>query len=356
MGKIHMQTDDIYELARLLQRSAEQIQRSKASLDSAERRLGQAWNGSRADRFRDDLRWNLRQIEEISFRIEELARSTNYEVEQWLDADSLGSQRLKTPPLFKPVLHPLDPVTGHAAYFLIAGTQIQGYRGILAGTGISDEELGEFIDKDPFKPEIIEVKSTIFNEEGSAAWAVMDGRAATQFGTFEGSLASAEAKGSYGASFGKGGVGVDASGEVGAYLAKGSYNTEVLGAAVAATAFAGANIKGEARVALDPLKGELGASAGVDAFVGAKAEASITEEIDVVDGVKAKGTVRGGVSYGLGATAKGELGLHEGHFKLEGQYGLTVGLGAQFGVSIDIDVSGAVKNIVENARAAVETL
>ncbi len=88
------------------------------------------------------------------------------------------------------------------------------------------------------------------------------------------------------------------------------------------------------------------------ANVSAKAEANLIEAkaSGSVDVGGVKGTVEGGVTVGIGAHA--EIGYYDGHLKCD--IGASLGIGVS--VNVDLDISGAVDNVVNFVGDAVETV
>jgi hypothetical protein len=162
---------------------------------------------------------------------------------------------------------------------------------------------------------------------------------------------SAEAKGNYDLKFSDKGLEGKVQGEAGVYAVRGQYNGEIAGANATVDAYIGAQARGEAGIVVGA-SGVM-ASAGASAFVGGRIDGSISKDVEV-GGVKATGEARGSLSYGLGAKAEVEGGFDDGIFKLDADIGATVGLGAEVGFSVELDVTGAVDNVVDVGADAVD--
>jgi len=114
---------------------------------------------------------------------------------------------------------------------------------------------------------------------------------------------------------------------------------------VKARAFVGAEATGNATVAFDPRKGTVMASAGVDAFAGAKATAEINQSFKV--GGMNVGSVgaRGEVYAGIGIKANAKVGLEKGHLKASFEVGAALGIGAGVKLNIDVNVAEPIKAV-----------
>jgi hypothetical protein len=118
---------------------------------------------------------------------------------------------------------------------------------------------------------------------------------------------------------------------------------------VKVSGFVGAELKGDVGLKVAPLQGQLVASAGGEAFIGAKVSGDASTSLSrMVNGKKVelasvKGTAEGWAGAGLSGSAK--LGFDKGKisYKLEG--GVALGLGGKLGLSGELDV-------YETAKAA----
>lgn len=149
----------------------------------------------------------------------------------------------------------------------------------------------------------------------------------------------------------------DVSGRVEAHLvgAEGSVQAKTaLGTtSVKGKAYIGAEASGNARVTIDPRKGTVVASAGVDAFAGAKASLDVNQSLKVggheVGSVGAKGEVYAGI----GVKANATVGIEKGRVKASFELGAALGVGAGIKVNVDIDVVGTAKAAVDVGKKAV---
>lgn len=95
MTIIHMDTDQVDELGRTLMRSATDILDLEESLKYAALRLQSAWLGDRADQTKRQLNSVSSQLSSLANRMDDLAKLTIHESQQWLEVDgskqSLGS-------------------------------------------------------------------------------------------------------------------------------------------------------------------------------------------------------------------------------------------------------------------------
>jgi CII-binding regulator of phage lambda lysogenization HflD len=90
-----MDTDQVDELGRTLMRSATDILDLEESLKYAALRLQSAWLGDRADQTKRQLNSVSSQLSSLANRMDDLAKLTIHESQQWLEVDgsnqSLGS-------------------------------------------------------------------------------------------------------------------------------------------------------------------------------------------------------------------------------------------------------------------------
>jgi hypothetical protein len=348
-----METKKTKALSRRIEIKIDAFNNSIASLEEANRRLSYSWESDRTTWYELNLHSLTFKLRTLCEELEQLNGLLKDEIEQWIETDQKGKNHLQAIGFLGGYTQ-LDSPTGYTEYILLHGYQFQYYEKHIWGELTEDDwkELGE----DPFKNDYFKGSLTFFSAEQSAAYTAVDGRLATSYGFFEGSLGSVQAGAIESFVFEEGALNAKVSGSAGAYLAQGSYNGLLLGVSVAASAYLGANVSGDAALTYDPKQGELGVRAGGKAFFGAKAEASVTKEVEIFDGVKALGTVHGSVSSGVGISANAEAGFSKGHFKMDYELGLTIGLGAEIGGSVDLDVQGAAEKIVDSGMDIVNRL
>jgi len=169
-------------------------------------------------------------------------------------------------------------------------------------------------------------------------------------GGFKADALNVSGSAKWGLDVGKNGVKAGVSGDVGAYLGKVSYTTNVAGADVAANAFIGAQVKGDASAVFTSTQQYVGA--GVSAFAGGKAEGKVSYMTDA--GVGA--SVGGSVSYGIGAEASGKAGFDNGKFVLSGKIGATLGFGASVNFSVEVDPKKVANTVVDWGKSAASTV
>ncbi|RMD66926.1 hypothetical protein D6833_00860, partial [Candidatus Parcubacteria bacterium] len=285
-----------------------------------------------------------------------LAGRLSREVGEWEGADTMGASKFsQIPPVnFRSTSsgetgfeHPW--IDGHTEYFLVDGSEIKDFQGYLVGT----LPFPDAVQKNIFDKKLVKTTATLYEAQTGAQVAVMSGYAATKYGNFKGSFLSAEVQQKTSVAFEDGALRAEVEGKAGAYLVQGSYSAEVAGVSVAAAGFVGAQASGSASLAFDPRLGDIGAKAEVDAFVGGKVEGEISEQF-LGDVAEAKAT--GAVSYGIGVTAKGDIGFSRGHLHADLELGATLGLGVEGGVTLDLNVQKAATYIVDTGEAALDWL
>lgn len=142
---------------------------------------------------------------------------------------------------------------------------------------------------------------------------------------------------------------------MGIYATKGTYSAELAGVGIAAVGFIGAEANASGAIAFDPKKGEIGAKGEFDAFAGGKVEGSVSRKGEVA-GIEGEVKAKGAISYGVGISGKADIGFSQGHIRSDIQFGAALGLGAEFGVSVDLNVQQAVTTVMDAGKGAVDWL
>jgi hypothetical protein len=124
--------------------------------------------------------------------------------------------------------------------------------------------------------------------------------------------------------------------------------------AVHGRAYVGAEAGATGSVTFDPRKGDVGVSAGLDAFAGAKATGSIRQSFGAAGENIGSVKARGEAWAGIGASADASAGFQDGKLKLSASLGAALGVGGKVGFDIEIDVVGTAKAAVKTAAAAVD--
>lgn len=241
---------------------------------------------------------------------------------------------------------------GHTEYTLLYGRQVQIYAGYRQGDMTFDEMLA-YMAEDPFAPDYVETKVVFYKDEQAASEAVWE---ANYLGdNLNVSLLSLEGSIEKEIALTKDGLEATVGFEAGAYVGKAEYNATVAGIGVAGLAYVGANAQGDAGVYINPAEGTFGVKAGVEAFAGGKIEGSVTKEFEVA-GVDAEVGAHGAISYGIGFEANADVGFDKGVLKAEVDLGATLGLGAEFGFTVEVDVQDAVGGVVDAGKDFVDWL
>lgn len=196
-----------------------------------------------------------------------------------------------------------------------------------------------------------------------AAWetkgeAVIAGGNVAARGSVKALNAKAEGSAAFGADLKNMTIKGDLSGHVEANLVtvEGSLKTKPYGnqyiggqTEVKARAFVGAEATGNATVAFDPKKGTVMASAGVDAFAGAKATAELNQTFKVGGMNVGSVGVKGEAYAGIGVKANVKAGFEKGHLKGSFEIGAALGIGAGVKVNFDVNVAEPLKKVGEVA-------
>jgi hypothetical protein len=136
------------------------------------------------------------------------------------------------------------------------------------------------------------------------------------------------------------GITAQASGNASIYLVDAKADLDAGPAQASADASIGAGVNGNAQVAFNPLKGDVGVNGGVSAFAGA--QANETGSLSV-DGTTASETAN--VGAGVGLDAKLDVGVDEGKLDVNFDVGAYLGVGAGADLSFSVDVPKAADSL-----------
>jgi uncharacterized protein YukE len=400
MAVIHMKSEELQQLAGRIRTAVNACLESYTMINDKTNHLSRDWYGGSADRF---VRRTKRQLKNLSTDIDKLDAlrvDLLREIDQWLAVDAQSDKNfytsfLKPPPYLKTpeqfpetmdkIVREVD-VSGRS--FLWNGLMLSTAGG-LGAAGVysygslqykdqyldySYEELqalymlnekGELPEgwPDVEKPKIATAKATLWEHEfGTAQAAVLSGQKGSELSGIDYAVLSAEASATASVEYKDGAIRGGAEGQAGIYLAKvsGSASVEDIplgpmtaGAAVAGTAFVGAEICGEAKAVWDPKSGDVSAKLGGEAFAGGKVEGELEGSLGI-GGVEGTGKVNASLNYGIGAQANADIGYSQGTLKADVQIGATLGLGFDVGFSLELNTTEAVKNIVNNSQKALD--
>lgn len=119
-------------------------------------------------------------------------------------------------------------------------------------------------------------------------------------------------------------------------------------------AYVGAEAGAKAGVNFNPRSGDVGVSAGLDAFAGAKAKGFVRQSFGAAGENIGAAKVSGEAWAGIGASADGSAGFEDGKLKLSASVGAALGVGGKVGFAVEVDVVGTAKAIGKTATAAVD--
>ncbi len=148
---------------------------------------------------------------------------------------------------------------------------------------------------------------------------------------------------------------VTASGEVNAHAnlvsAEGSVRSDygVGSTEVSARGHVGAEAGVNGEVVLDPLNGDVAASVGGEAFVGARASAELEQTLG-----PATATVGGEVFAGVGVEFEADVGFEDGKLSASFDVGAALGIGASLEFGVEVDVGAAVDTARDVVGGAVD--
>ncbi|MEI7988906.1 MAG: WXG100 family type VII secretion target [Chloroflexota bacterium] len=98
MSVIHMQVEQVREMALSLNQRMADLEEAQAELNRSAARLSMDWQGATASRFTSDLRRCTSNLEEKFNRLQELSTRLNREADEWLKADADGMGRMQPAP------------------------------------------------------------------------------------------------------------------------------------------------------------------------------------------------------------------------------------------------------------------
>ena len=255
MTIIHMETDRVRDIGQRMNQVGMEMLSKESLLRLASGSLSVAWQGGGADSYHRELVSIVKKMELQIEELQHLSLRVSREVDEWSQVDQQRSEEISVItrsavlPLTTGRLGEYPKVDGRTEYILIHGVESDSYAGYLSGDLTFDEAV-KFIEKDPFKKELVDTSVTFYEAKTSGQVAFLDGRS----GNFGGSLGSAEASGAAGVTFEKGTFLAGAEGEVGLYAAKGSYDADLAGFGIAAAGFLGGQTSGSAKLAFDPAR------------------------------------------------------------------------------------------------------
>lgn len=380
MPVLHMVTESVRGMGQQIQQMSDMLQQQRQQLTYSMHNLSNSWQGPSASIFIGEIQPMLQQLGYFADVGALLNQRLQREVNEWEQVDrefgmgnNLGLSDFRRFTDIGAILWRFGSQSDSANlgqawmgnvestdlfsstnYHLIRGKQLERKSRYLQGEMTWAEmlqQLGKM--EESLKPDRLDFDSTLYRfakgqgEVGGAAW-----RNDWAGENWNVSLRanSAEARGNYDLRLSKQGLEGQLQGEVGWYAVRGQYNAKMAGVDVAIDGYIGAQAKGQLAAEFTPTA--MMGAAGVSAFVGGRVDGSISKEASLA-GVKGKAEGRGGVSYGVGFKAEAEFGYKDGVIKFDTDFGLTLGLGAELGFSIELDVTGAVDNVVEIGKDLV---
>lgn len=384
MTTLHMETDNVLLLAKQIEQMVENTRAQMQSLQQSANSV--EWEGHNREEFIHEIQGILRQIDGVLDSGLVLGDRVVNEVVEWERMSQPGRNRIGDvrvlpwePPIILPDPDSLQKYVGSmisiglpGSLYLIdnglfspfptGGTnggytqpiwlehESRAYAGYMNGDFTLDKAV-DFIIKDPFGKPHFDISAKFWDESVEGGVALDSASITGKYGKVSAGIGVVEESVKSSAEFSEGAFNINSQYEGGVYLDKVKYDANFAGVGVAAAGFVGVAGGLGSSVTWDPAKGEAGAKADAEVFVGAKAEGSASYE---VGGIEGKAT--GSVSYGVGYTARADVGFTEGHMHAEVEVGAALGLGAEGGISIDIDVFKTTKTIVDLGEKAVEWL
>jgi hypothetical protein len=192
---------------------------------------------------------------------------------------------------------------------------------------------------DKSNPFLAKTTLNLVGVQGSAGASAWSKTFSNSHAYFTASALGLEASGQAGGGITQDGITAQASGSACAYLvdAKAGVHGGPLTASGEASVGAGAN--GNAQVAFNPMKEDVGVNGGVGAFAGA--QANETGSVGA-DGTSVSETA--GVGAGVGVDAKLDVGMNKGDIGVNFDLGGYLGVGANADVSFNVNVPKVADN------------
>lgn len=232
---------------------------------------------------------------------------------------------------------------------MISGIDVKAYERYRSGE-MSIEQLIAYLNEDPFAnqpSDYVKAKITLLNEEFAAETAVWQGQISSDSAALELIVLKTEAIESYSVELDENGLNAEVSHEIGAYLMKVEANANVAGASLSAEGYVGANAETKVGAVFDPMSGDAKLETSFDYFAGGRAQAEVETNLSAFGVDSLDLGVQGAVSYGLGAKLNADIGIEDGIFAADIDIGATLGLGAEFGFTVEVDANKAGQDIAE---------
>lgn len=191
-------------------------------------------------------------------------------------------------------------------------------------------------------------KIDFLSHRGAVLRGDLDFQAGALKGNAYGELLSYDTSGKWSVEVGKDGVEIGMSAQAGAYLARTGVTAEIGGLEAKGEAYIGAQVHGNMAAVLQP--GQAYVSAGVEAFVGGRAQGEISYQQQIIPGLNVGASASGYVSYGLGAQADIKFGYDDGKIRIGGTLGATLGIGVGGSVDFTIDAKDIINQGVQTAQ------
>lgn len=399
MAILHMESDEVrcaadqfYHLTTEIDENLGRLQRTLAQLESA-------WRGPSANHFSGELNNTLKQAHVLSADGATLARRLSAEVTEWEQAAAslyrsinieppIGFPKpiiphfpfpFPPPPHFFPwpfpgmVFLPFRPGITPGGFWrgdvweandptmpLIdtVYNPIRGYQTELMvryreGEMTWDEMVGHLEDiEKSTRPDYFDGKVTLLDlgeAGGQASVGWKENRIEGKYGTFDASVGRAAVDGQASLRYGEDGLEANLGGTAGLYAIHGEASGQVAGVDMAGQAYLGAEVTSDVEAKLDPLARTVIVGAGVNAFVGAKAEGAVNKKI-------AKGVdvgTKGALMAGAGIIFEGEAGFEDNVLKIDYDLGAAWGIGAEVGFEVELNVIEAGQEIARIGHDAI---
>ena len=232
---------------------------------------------------------------------------------------------------------------GTTASNSITSPNSKDHHTVVAPSGKSDDSIKEDVAHPHEKKVTVggEIKGDDFNDKREF---VTTPKLKVDYEVFS----SDNAKVEVGASISDKGLKFDASAS--AHAMKHKIPAESLGGYLAFEGKVGADVDVDAGFKFDPMKGNVYAEGGAEAFFGVEATASST----LLKSEEAEVTTEVGVRAGLGGELKGNIGFKDGVFSMKGKGGFALGFGVKMNVDVSLNVPKTGQWLADVGKKAID--
>jgi WXG100 family type VII secretion target len=196
-----------------------------------------------------------------------------------------------------------------------------------------------------------DVGATLYENEWVAGAARYEGEVSGRFGEAIWAAMGWRGEGSVEFGFGDDGPQFQAYGDLGVYLVRGEFSSELAGFDIMGEAQVGANIQGNLDIDFDISDGEVEIEGEIGGFAGVSAEGQISRDFGPVEA-----GVNGRIGYGIGLGGNFEAEFDNGRITIDAGAYAFAGLGGGLEGSIELDIPDLVDDVVNMGKEGIDIL